>query len=82
MRTKPLINAASPAAPTAPARRLRRPDAAAYCGVSAGFLEKAAIRGDGPVMLRISKRIVAYDTADLDAWLDSHRVASTSAAAA
>ena len=82
MRTKPLITAASPAAPTAPARRLRRPEAAAYCAVSPGFLEKAAIRGDGPVAIRLSARLVVYDTTDLDAWLDSRRVASTSAAAA
>ncbi len=72
--------AASPAA--APARRLRRPEAADYAGVSPGFLEKAAIRGDGPRFIRLSARLIVYDTNDLDDWLASRRASSTSAAIA
>lgn len=71
--------ASPPAAPAAPARRLRRPEAAAYAGVSPGFLEKAAIRGDGPQFIRLSARLIVYDTGDLDAWLTSRRTVSTSA---
>jgi predicted DNA-binding transcriptional regulator AlpA len=63
-----------------PLRRLRRPEAAAYLGVSLGFLEKAAVKGYGPPMLRLSKRLVVYDVADLDAWMVARRVRSTSEA--
>lgn len=58
--------------------KLRRRDAARYLGVSTGFLEKAAIRGDGPPMLKLSARLVVYDRADLDAWVASHRTCSSS----
>jgi hypothetical protein len=60
-----------------PARRMRRRKAADYCGVSEGFLEKAAVTGDGPPYLRLSSRLVVYDVADLDEWLAAHRVQST-----
>lgn len=63
-----------------PPRRLRRPDAAAYSGVSVGFLEKAAVSGNGPAFARLSARLVVYDTRDLDAWLAARRVTSTSEA--
>ena len=59
-------------------QRLRRRPAATYSGTSVSFLEKAALRGDGPPMIRISKRLILYDTDDIDAWLESRRVASTS----
>lgn len=58
--------------------KLRRREAAVYLGVSPGFLEKAALRGDGPPMLKLSARLVVYDRADLDAWAAAHRVTSTS----
>jgi len=61
-----------------PPRRLRRPAAANYVGVSPGFLEKAALHGTGPKMIRLSRRLVVYDTGDLDAWLAERRVGSTS----
>ncbi len=41
------------------------------------FLEVAAMRGDGPPMLKIG-RSVRYRVSDLRAWIDSHRVTSTS----
>jgi predicted DNA-binding transcriptional regulator AlpA len=62
------------------ARMLRRNEAAQYLGCSVGFLEKAAVRGDGPPMLRLSRRMIVYDPNDLDAWAASRRVASTSSA--
>lgn len=58
--------------------KFRRREAASYLGVSTGFLEKAATRGDGPAMFKMSARLVVYDRADLDAWATSHRVTSTS----
>jgi predicted DNA-binding transcriptional regulator AlpA len=57
-------------------RRIRRPAAAAYMGVSRGFLEKAAVTGDGPPYLRLSARLVVYDIADLDDWMAARRVRS------
>ena len=41
------------------------------------FLEIAAVRGDGPPMLKIG-RSVRYRVADLREWLDARRVTSTS----
>jgi hypothetical protein len=58
--------------------RMRRRAAAAYLGVSPGFLEKAAVTGGGPPYLRLSARLVVYDIADLDAWMAARRVCSTS----
>lgn len=58
--------------------KLRRKQAAAYLNVSPEFLEKAACRGDGPPMVKLSARLVVYDRADLDAWVAAHRVTSTS----
>jgi predicted DNA-binding transcriptional regulator AlpA len=58
-------------------RRIRRPAAAAYLGVSQGFLEKAAVTGDGPPYLRLSARLVVYDIADLDDWMAARRVRSS-----
>jgi predicted DNA-binding transcriptional regulator AlpA len=63
------------------ARRLNVEDAAHYVGVSESFLNKARLTGDGPVFLKIG-RLVAYDLADLDAWLRSCRRTSTSAQSA
>ena len=41
------------------------------------FLEIAAVRGDGPPMIKIG-RSVRYRVADLREWLDARRVTSTS----
>ncbi|MEO1472485.1 MAG: AlpA family transcriptional regulator [Pseudomonadota bacterium] len=41
------------------------------------FLEISALRGDGPPMVRIG-RSVRYKISDLRAWIDAHRVSSTS----
>src|SRR5579872_5588290 len=62
--------------------RLRRAQAAQYCNVSVGYLEKAAVRGDGPPMYRLSRKLVLYDAAELDRWLAERRVGSTSEASA
>ncbi len=64
-----------------PTRRMRRPAAAAYLGVSQGFLEKAAVTGGGPPYLRLSARLVVYDVTDLDDWMAARRVRSSAEAA-
>ena len=45
------------------------------------WLELAAHRGDGPPMLKISRRAVRYDRAAFEAWLDAQRVENPGAAA-
>lgn len=47
-------------------------------GISKRWLEIAALRGDGPPMIRISRRMVRYRVRDVRTWLDEHRVTSTS----
>ena len=64
-----------------PRRRMRRPAAADYIGSSQGFLEKAAVTGDGPPYIRLSARLVVYDVADLDEWMAARRVRSSAEAA-
>jgi len=70
----------APAACTNP-RRLRRPAAAAYLNVSESFLEKAAVRGDGPPYYRLSARLVVYERDELDGWAASCRVCNSAQAA-
>ena len=59
--------------------RLRTKEAAAYCGSSKSTFEKYRLTGEGPVYLKIG-RVVVYDRADIDAWLDSKKRISTSEA--
>lgn len=42
------------------------------------WLELAALRGDGPPMVKISRRMVRYRRSDLEDWLKSRTVRSTS----
>lgn len=58
--------------------KLRAPAAADYLGLSASTLAKMRLRGDGPVYMKAGPRVVLYDRADLDAWLDSRKRRSTS----
>jgi excisionase family DNA binding protein len=56
---------------------LRTAEAAAYTGLAKSTLEKLRVRGGGCPYIRVG-RVVVYDSADLDAWLSSHRRTSTS----
>ncbi|MEQ8508494.1 MAG: helix-turn-helix domain-containing protein [Rhodospirillaceae bacterium] len=58
--------------------KLRAPEAAAYVGLSSSTLAKMRLRGDGPMYSKAGPRIVIYDKADLDAWLNQRRRKSTS----
>jgi predicted DNA-binding transcriptional regulator AlpA len=57
-------------------------DAAKYIGMSRSFLRQDRMNGfrerrtRGPVFIRIGRQI-RYHVADLDAWLDEHRVRRT-----
>jgi hypothetical protein len=58
-------------------RRLAVAAAAEYCGVSTAYLNKLRVTGEGPIFIRLGRRIV-YDSGDLDDWLASGRRRSTS----
>jgi predicted DNA-binding transcriptional regulator AlpA len=60
-----------------PNPRLNVEAAAGYTGISASTLNKLRVFGGGPVFLKLGRR-VAYDVADLDAWLAARRRRSTS----
>ena len=53
-------------------------EAAARCGLSASYLHKSRVRGDGPPFLKVGRRAVRYDAAKLDTWLTAHERRSTS----
>jgi hypothetical protein len=53
-------------------------EAAKRCGLSASFLHKSRVRGDGPPFLKVGRRAVRYDAAKLDVWLAAHERRSTS----
>ena len=52
-------------------------EAAERLGLSVSYLNKARLTGGGPAFIKIGAR-VAYDPADLVAWLDGQRHNSTS----
>lgn len=56
-------------------------EAAAYCKLSQPTLERGRLTGDGPPFLKIGKA-VRYRASDLDLWLASRLVRSTSEKAA
>ena len=58
--------------------KLRAPEAATYVGLSPSTLAKMRLRGDGPVYSKAGPRVVIYDKADLDAWLEGQKRRSTS----
>lgn len=60
-------------------RILFTPDMEEY-GLAANTWEKMRHRGIGPRFIRLGGR-VAYDRADVEAWLESQKRASTSAVA-
>ena len=51
-------------------------EAADYLRSSKSTLDKMRVTGDGPMYTKIGKRVV-YDTADLDAFAERHKRAST-----
>jgi predicted DNA-binding transcriptional regulator AlpA len=58
-------------------RLLTRSEVHTQFGLTQRYLEVAAVRGDGPPMIKIG-RSVRYRTGDLREWIKSHQVNSTS----
>jgi predicted DNA-binding transcriptional regulator AlpA len=71
---KPITKPALPATP----RYLPPAAAAEYTGVSPSFLSVLRMKGGGPRYVKLGKRTIKYDTADLDAWLNARKYVSTS----
>lgn len=59
-------------------RHHRTVDAARYLGISKSMLEKLRLTGEGPRFAKLGK-VVVYDVADLDAWIEARKRTSTSA---
>ena len=57
---------------------LSRNDIETEYGLTKRWLELAALRGNGPPFLRISRRLVRYRRADFERWLAAHERCSTS----
>lgn len=63
---------------TSPDFHLSRDQVESEYGISKRFLELAAVKGGGPIMTKISARMVRYRRADIEEWLTSKRIAHTS----
>lgn len=59
-------------------QRLRPAEAALYLGFSQSTLAKMRLRGDGPPYAKLGKRIVIYDSGDLEKWIANRKRSSTS----
>jgi excisionase family DNA binding protein len=55
---------------------LRTQQAATYLNIPASTLEKLRSQGGSPAYAKLG-RIVVYDTADLDAWVNARKRTST-----
>lgn len=53
-------------------RLLSRPEVQKHFGISQRFLEVAAVRGDGPPVVKIG-RSVRYQVRDIRAWINACR---------
>ena len=49
-------------------------DLAVYMGVSKRTIYKYIASGDCPPYIRLSKKLISFDRADVDAWLESKKV--------
>lgn len=62
-----------------PIREVMRPIEVEHVyGITTGQLQKLRMRGNGPPFIKPTHRMVLYRRADVEAWLELHRVSSTS----
>lgn len=59
-----------------PDRLLDRSEVEARFGISKRFLELAAVRGDGPPMVKVG-RLVRYQIEDVRTWIAERRTEAT-----
>lgn len=62
---------------TARRKMLSTYEAAKYLGLGKSTLDKLRLSGDGPVFIKVGRRVI-YDPADLDVWSKRHKRSSTS----
>lgn len=63
------------------AKYLKPARAAAYCDCSVSYLEKLRADGRGPAWIQPEgKKSIRYDVADLDAWMQQHKVQTVDSA--
>lgn len=60
-----------------PTSKMRTPEAAEYLRISASTLQKLRVSGSGPKFSKSGDRIVVYDKAHLDEWLQGREHRST-----
>ena len=60
-------------------KKLRPKEAAEYLGLAPSTLAKMRLRGDGPPYAKLGKRVVVYETCDLERWVAERKRVSTSA---
>jgi predicted DNA-binding transcriptional regulator AlpA len=58
--------------------RLKPSQAADYLGLKPSTLAKMRVRGDGPRYAKLGRKIVVYETDDLDQWIEERKRSSTS----
>jgi hypothetical protein len=58
---------------TKSAGRLKPSEAATLLRVSPSTLAKWRMRGEGPAFIRCGRRLIFYDVAAIEAWLESQR---------
>ncbi len=59
-------------------RLLSRDEVEAEYGITRRWLELAALSGNGPPMIRISRRMIRYQRGGFEDWLAARTVNSTS----
>ena len=68
----------TPLLPPNPNQLLSRDEVFGEFGLTRRWLELAALTGDGPPYVRVSKRMVRYQRAVLQAWIAARTRTSTS----
>ena len=63
-----------------PAMLLDRSQVEEVFNLSRRWLELAAHKGEGPALVKISRRMVRYRAGDVQAWLDARRIENPDAA--
>lgn len=59
-------------------KMLRPPEVEAVYGIGINHLQKLRMSGDGPPYCKPTHRMILYRRSDVEAWLEKHRVNSTS----
>jgi len=78
MRPRDAARMSTKSRTVAEGRFIRTPAAAALLGCARQTLERWRWEGTGPPFVRLSRKLVVYDVADLEAWALARKVTSIS----